>query len=493
MYNESIEESMGKCTLTVVNNSAHVDLQFEVLDCQKLTLLSLDSCLTLKLLTVNECVHLVREDKTDTLSWALEQYKEVFEGLGRLEGEYHIEMETMITPVQNRPRRIPFSLQEDLNKKLESLEQQGIIAKVDCPTPWIANLLAMRKPSGAIRVCLDPTDLNKAIRRNHYPLPTLEDVLPALNKAKIFSLVDAKDGFLQVVLSEKSSYLTTFWTPKGRYRWTRMPFGLNSRPEEFQRRLHIALEGLSGIAVVADDVLIVGRGDTMEEAMRDHDRNFVALLQKAKERGLKLNKHKMRLRLKEIPYIGLVLTQDGVKADPEKQPDIEEMKTPSTVEELRRFLGYVNYLSRFMPHLATVTEPMRSLLVKGAEFAWGEKQEKAFKSVKKLAVSSDTLGYYNHDKPLILQCDASTVGLGAALMQDGKPIAYASRSLTSCERNYAPIELECLAVVYGCHRFDQYIYGHPNVTVNTDHQPLEAILTKSLLQAPKRLQRMRLM
>ena len=112
-----------------------------------------------------------------------------------------------------------------------------------------------------MRVCIDPSDLNKAIQRIHYPLPTIDEVLP-LKDAKIFSLVDAKDGFLQVKLSEQSSYLTTFWTPGGKFRWLRMPFGISSSPEEFQRRLQEALEGLEGISTVADDILIVGRGET---------------------------------------------------------------------------------------------------------------------------------------------------------------------------------------------------------------------------------------
>ena len=130
----------------------------------------------------------------------------------------------------------------------------------------------------------------------------MEDVLPTLKNAKVLSLVDAKDGFLQIELSERSSFLTTFWTTKRRYRKKRMPFGLNSSPDEFQRRLNIALEGIEGLAVVADDVLIVGGGQNIDEAMSDHDKTFVTLLQRARETGLKLNKEKLRLRLRKILY-----------------------------------------------------------------------------------------------------------------------------------------------------------------------------------------------
>ncbi|XP_067928064.1 uncharacterized protein [Watersipora subatra] len=167
MYNGTVELSLGRCALTVMNSEKPVILRFEMIDCNNLTLLSLDSCLLLQLLTVNECVDLVAGKESDTIAWALEQYKDIFTGLGKLAGEYDIEADESVRPVQNRPRRIPFALRADLAKKLDALEKQEIIAKVDKPTPWISNLLAMRKPSGSIRVCLDPTDLNKAIQKNH--------------------------------------------------------------------------------------------------------------------------------------------------------------------------------------------------------------------------------------------------------------------------------------------------------------------------------------
>jgi hypothetical protein len=149
-------------------------------------------------------------------------------------------------------------------------------------------------------------------------MPTIEEILPELAKAKVFSVADAKNGFWQVKLDEASSYLTTFWTPFGRYRWLRISFGIATAPEEYQRRQHEVLEGLPGIHVIADDILITGQGETQEEAFRDHDINLVALLQRAREVDIKLNPKKLKLRLNEVPYIGHLLTLDGVKPDPEK-------------------------------------------------------------------------------------------------------------------------------------------------------------------------------
>ena len=161
-------------------------------------------------------------------------------------------------------------------------------------------------------MCLDPLHLNKGIIINHYPTPTVEDIAPKLTKAKVFSVVDAKDRFLQVVLDEPSSYLTTYWTPFGRYRCLRMPFGIKSAPEEFQRRLDESLEGLENIAVIHDDIVIFGSGDSIEEATSSHDLAFRALLDRCKERGLKLNKKKLRFKLSKVAYMGHVLGADGL-------------------------------------------------------------------------------------------------------------------------------------------------------------------------------------
>ena len=267
-----------------------------------------------------------------------------------------------------------------------------------------------------------------------------------------------------------------------------MPFGMSSSPEEFQRRLQEALEGLDGISTVADDILIVGRGQTEAEARIDHDRNFANLLRRARSQNLKLNKVKMRLHMNELKYIGHVLSPGGVKADPDKVSDIKNMPTPTDGEQVRRLLRFTNYLAKCLPNLSAISEPLRRL--KDVEFERGSAQQQAFERIKEVATAERSLAYYEVNKPVVLQCDASTLGLGATLMQDGRPVAYASRSLTKCEQNYATIELECLAIVFACRKFDQFIYGHPSVIIHSDHRPLESIFKMSMLEPPKRLQRM---
>ena len=419
----------------------------------------------------------------------LRDYTDVFEGLGCLAGNYRIEIDPTVKPVVHPPRRVPCALREDVKDELTRMVGDGIIAPVTEPTRWVSSMIAVRKKNNKLRICLDPRDLNKAIQRSHYPLPTLEDVATRLNKAKVFSVLDAKSGFWQVKLDEDSSYLTTFNTPFGRYRWLRMPFGINSAPEEWQRRAHELAEGLDGVEVVADDFLCIGFGATVEEATRDHDVNMRALLERARVCHLVLNPDKVKLRSKSVPFIGHILTDEGLKVDESKVEAIMKMPAPTDIAALKRILGMVGYLAKFLPHLSDVCEPLRQLDRKDVEWCWLEQHQDALTKIRELITAAPVLAYYDVKREVTIQCDASQSGLGAVLLQEGRPVCYASRALTTTEENYAQIEKELLAIVFSCEKFDQYVYGR-HITVQSDHKPLEIITKKSMIDAPKRLQRM---
>ena len=492
MYDGTVKKSLGRCCVQVSNRVGEVTtLRFELLETSHHSLLSLQTCLDLKLLSYEvESVCLVEAHNKLTKDQIVADYPDVFRGLGLFPGEYTIELDTAIPPVQNRPRRIPHTMKQAVESKLAEMEKAGIIAQVDTPTDWISNMTAVWKADKKqVRICLDPRDLNKAVKRNHFGMPTLDDVLPRLVGAKVFSILDAKDGFLHVKLSEESSFLTTFWGPQCRYRWCRLPFGLCSAPEEFQRRLQSVLYGIDGVAVVADDILIFGKGDNMKEAQCQHDEALLRVLQRAREYNIKLNKDKMQLHLPELVYIGHRVSAAGIKPDPAKVAAIKQMPVLKSVPDVRRFLGMCNYLARFIPKLSQVSEPLRKLLEADQVFQWGNAEQKAFEDLKTLICEDQLLNFFDVIKPVVIQCDASTEGLGATLMQGGRPVLSASRSLTKSEKNYVAIELECLAIVFACRKFDQFIYGK-QVVVETDHKPLEVIAKKTLLAAPRRLQRM---
>lgn len=252
--------------------------------------------------------------------------------------------------------------------------------------------MVTEKPNGKLRVCIDPQHLNKALKRSHYPLPVIEDILPELTDVKIFSKADLKDGFLQIQLDEESSKLTMFQTPWGRYRYLRMPFGIPPAQEYFQRKLDQNLEGLTGTYKVADDILITGRGASMSEAVKDHDTNLIKLLDRSRERNnLKLNREKLQLKCSETPFIGHVLTPEGVKPDPSKIEAILKMERPKDVAAVRRLVGRVNYLSKFLSKLSEICEPLRRLTHKDVEWRWSAGQEEAFESVKRAVTSAPVL------------------------------------------------------------------------------------------------------
>ena len=417
------------------------------------------------------------------------QYRDVFDGLGALGEPLHLEVDNTVKPVQVPPRRVPEALKKPLKDHLDELERQGIIEGVVHPTDWVNATVVARKSNGKIRLCLDPRPLNKALKRCHYPIPIVKDILPDLANAKVFTKVDCKNGYWQVPLDQESTLLTTFSTPFGRYKWNRMPFGISPAGEIFQRRLDQAIEGLDGVRTVADDILTIGNGATMEEAVRDHDAKLKALLKRCREKHIKLNHEKIDFKKTSMPYIGHLLTSEGVKADPSKIEAILSLPKPEDVAGVRHIMGTVNYLAKFLPRLSDVLKPLRELTRKNSRFAWTTQHDAALGEIKQLVTKPPVLKYYEPEKPLVLQCDASEKGLGASLLQEGRPIAYASRALTPAECNYAQIEKELLAIVFGVERFHQYTYGR-KVTVDSDHKPLEMISRKHLASAPRRLQKM---
>ena len=201
------------------------------------------------------------------------------------------------------------------------------------------------------------------------------------------------------------------------------------------------------------------------------------LLKRARSVNLKFNKNKLRLKLDQVTYMGQVFTSEGLKPDPMKVEAIASMPRPEDKRAVQHLLGCVNYLSRFMPQFSKMSEPLRKLTEKNVMFTWDSSQEEAFQAIKSMISSAPLLKYYDVASETTIQCDASESGLGANLLQEGQPVAFVSRSLSTVERQYA------------CSRFNQYLHGRELTTVETDHKPLVPIFQKSIHSAPKRLQR----
>jgi len=177
------------------------------------------------------------------------------------------------------------------------MEQLGAIEKVDQPTEWVNSIVIVEKPDGNLRICLDPKDLNRAVQREHFQLPTAAEITSKLTGAKVFSKLDAKDGFWHVKLHHPSSLLTTFNTAFGRFKFNRLPFGLNSSNEVFQKKLQFAFEGIEVAEVVYDDLLVWGKDE------ESHDKARRNVLERAREKGAKLKKQKCEIKIPEVVYI----------------------------------------------------------------------------------------------------------------------------------------------------------------------------------------------
>ncbi|CAB3981086.1 Hypothetical predicted protein [Paramuricea clavata] len=336
------------------------------------------------------------------------EYKDIFEGLGQLGQKLHLELEENVKPVQQAVRKIPESMKDPLKSHLAELEDK------------------------------DPRPPNKVLKRCHHPMQTIEDILPELGKAKAFS----KLGLSQWLLA--SPFGSRIFPPHdvlnafGRYKWKRLPFGISPAGEIFQSRLDQAIDDLEGVKTVADDILVIGNGESLAEAIIDHDAKMKQLLDRCRERGVNLNGTKFLLKQTSVPYIRHVLTSAGVKSDPAKIEAIIKMEGPTSVEGVRRIMGTINYLAKFLPQLSDVSEPLRQLTKKDVVFVWDQVHDQAFTKLKKLVSMPPLLKFYEPEKELVIQYDASEGGLGAALLQDDRPIAYASRALNSTE--HAEIE-----------------------------------------------------
>ena len=368
-------------------------------------------------------------------------------------------------------------------KKLDEWEKAGIITPVEEPMDWVSSLAYSMKHNGRLQLCLNPKNLNDAIKRDHYKTPTVEEITHQLAGSTRFMKLDGTSSYLCIVLDYESSLLTTFNTPWGWYRFICLPFGLACSQDIFQWMMDQILECCEGVIGISDNIVIHGKDDA------EHNRHLHNLIQVAHEHGLVFNWEKCDVKATSVTFFGTVYDEDGAHPDPKKVEAIHKMPPQEGPQELQKFLGMTTYLSPFIPSLSTLTAPLQELLKKDTEFTWNNSYQDAFDTVKKMVCMDTTLQYFNAHKPVIIQVDASQKGLGAALLQDGHPIAFASKALTPTEQHYANIEREMLACVFGAERFHTYIFGQ-SFTIKSDHKLLEQINLKNLTDAPARLQRM---
>lgn len=373
-------------------------------------------------------------------------------------------------PIKQRPHPVSPKVLTEIHSEVDRLLREGIV--VPSRSPWSSPVVMVRKPDGSFRFCIDFRKVNAVTRKDAYPLPLMTSLLDGLQKAKYLSKIDLKEAYLQIPLHPDCQEITAFSVPgKGHYHFTRMAYGLTNAPASFQRLIDSIIDPSMAPYCFAylDDILIA----TPDFALHLHYLELV--LTRLREAGLRINRDKCEFGCRELRYLGFIVDGEGMRTDPDKTSCIQEYPTPRTVKSLRRFLGICSWYRRFVPDLATLSEPLNALLKKKRKWGWGDAQEKAFQALKEKLTSAPLLARPQFDYPFVLQTDASSTGVGAVLGQviDSKEqvIAYASRTLTSAERKYSVTERECLAVVWAVQKFRPYIEGY-SFTVVTDHSSL---------------------
>ena len=406
----------------------------------------------------------------------LQKYESVFtEGIGTMtQYQAKLTLKPDTTPVFKKPRPVPFTLKDTLSQELDRLESDGIVEKVD-HSDWASPIVPVPKGDGKIRICGDyKVTVNSHLQVDQYPLPKPDELFTALVGGKHFTKLDLKHAYQQMLLDEESRKLVTINTHKGLYRYTRLPFGIAPAPAIFQKTMDTILQGLPRVICYIDDILLTGSTD------EEHYSNLEEVLKRLQDHGIKLKAEKCSFMQKSVEFLGHRIDREGLHTTPQKIEAIKKAPQPRNVQELRSFLGMVHYYGKFISNLSTLLRPLNQLLQKGKPWRWTAECDTAFNLAKEKLSTAPVLTHYDSSLPLTLAGDASAYGLGAVishLYPDGteRPVAYASRTLTSAEQNYAQLEKEALSLIFGIKKFHQYLFGR-SFQLITDHKPLTTIL-----------------
>ena len=311
-----------------------------------------------------------------------------------------------------------------------------------------------------------------------------EDIAHLLADACIMTVCNCKKGYWHQKLTEASSFLTTFNTEIGRFRYIVMPFGTIVAGYVFQCKLDQYFGIIKQVIVIVDDIIVVGK----QQNHSDYDVALTTLLETARKCNVKLNFDKLQYKKTEVDFFGETYTTHGCKPAQNKVSAITAMLAPTCKKQIQSFIGMVNYLSKFSVRLSELVESIREISKDKVPFNWGPEHQEPHMQMKAVITRVPILTYYNPRKQTVLQTDTSEKGLGTHLLQDEKPVYFASKALTETQRGYVTIEIEFLAVAWAMEKFHHFLYAR-HFILETDQKPLEAILSKSLNQATPRLHR----
>lgn len=377
-------------------------------------------------------------------------------------------------PIYKRPYRLPHAQMAEIDSQIKQMEKDDIIEPSF--SPWNAPLLLVKKKLDAsqipkFRIVVDFRALNKVTINEYHPLPNITEILDQLGQCNLFSIIDLASGFYQIKLDEKSKELTAFSTNQGHWHFKKMAMGLKTSPCSFQRLMNNVMAGIVGIKclVYLDDIIIYGKG------LLDHNEKLRDVFERLRNHNLKIQPTKCEFLKQQCMYLGHIISENGIQPDPEKIKSVLQFPIPTSVKEIKSFLGLSGYYRKFIKSYSLISKPMTNLLRKDVTFNWDTSCQEAFDKLKNILCSEPILQYPDFTKPFIVTTDASGKALGAILSQgeisQDLPIAYASRTLSKCESNYSTTELECLAIIFAVKTFRPYLYGRKFIILS-DHRAL---------------------
>ena len=369
---------------------------------------------------------------------------------------------------------VPFAIRDAVGQELDRLEKQGILQRVD-HREWAAPIVAVPKKDGRFRLCGDyKVTISQVLKVDQYPLPNPEELFATLANGTLFSKLDLSQAYLQVQLDKSSTPFVTINTHQGLYQPMRHSFGVASAPAMFQKLMNTVLKGIPGVICYIDNILVT------RTTQSDHLQNLEVVLERRERHGFRRKKEKCTFLAESVLYLGHQMDHEGTIALPNKGESIVNAPAPTSVHQLRSFLGLFNYYGKLIRNLSSIIHPLNTLLQANHTWKWTQECAESFQKAKDQLTSAKVLVHYNSILPIIMAADASAYGIGAVLSHvfpDGseKPIVFASCTLTQSERNYAQLEREELSLNFGVKKFHRYLHGRKFKLV-TDHKPLTAIL-----------------
>ena len=403
--------------------------------------------------------------------WSLiNRFKNLFRPVTKSASKYeHKIVLTDDEVVKCQPYRVSNAQKDVMVKEVDKMLKDGTIRKSS--SPYASPVILVPKPDGTWRFCVDYTRLNKKTKSDNYPIPNTHSRLAQLHGSTHFAKFDLYKGFWQIPLAEESKERTAFTTPMGLFEFNVLPMGLKTSPATFQRMMDDVLGDLidHGVLVYLDDILVYGT--SFEELLELTELVFKRL----EVNRLFMKASKCSIGVTEIDYLGFVVSDKGIQPEDNKVKIISYLRLPNNIRQVRRFLGITGYYRNFIQNFSTLAAPLNALLKKSTKFTWTHIEQTAFEALKQALTNDVVLKHPNLSKPFTISTDASNYGVGAVLVQSGRPVWFSSRSLNPLERKYDTREKEAIGIRFGLDKFKPYYYPN-HVTVYNDHGNLRWLM-----------------